>query len=112
MNFIILYPFIVLLLMGWDEFGHATKFINVERCEDSTFKKMELHTCKNLEFYHKYDMTDAAGQDRITLIPNRLYHSRGYYTAYSSNDTLVIGKKLYTNDQWFELREYYLKLHI
>lgn len=65
---------------------------------------MEFAICRDVKQYEKYYFEDATGVNQITVLPNKLYRNRGYYTAYTSNNDLYIAKKLYKKEYWMQFK--------
>lgn len=82
----------------------AINVLNLKKCEHDNHSIMEFYVCK-VHQYEKYYFEDAAGINQITIIPNRLYSNHAHLTAYSTENKLYIGKKLYKNTDWFRFKE-------
>lgn len=74
-------------------------------CRDAQHGPMEFKVCEKLNQYEKYYFEDATGINQITLVPDRLYRNHHYYTAYSTDSQIFIGKKLYKKEDWYKFRE-------
>jgi hypothetical protein len=79
--------------------------LNMDNCRDSIFGPMEFKVCEKLKEYEKFYFEDATGMNQVTLLRDRLYRNKNYYTAYSTDSQIFIGKRLYKNEDWFKFRE-------
>lgn len=79
--------------------------LKLNTCRDSVFGPMEFKVCEKLKEYEKYYFEDATGINQVTLVPDRLYRNHKYYTAYSTDSQIFIGKRLYKKEDWFKFRE-------
>lgn len=101
MKYILLFLFPILV--------KSVTFLKRNDCNDIKHGPMEFKVCENLKEYNKYYFEDATGVNQITLVPDRLYKNHNYYTAYSTDKEIYIGKRLYKNEDWFKFRESYFK---
>ena len=79
--------------------------LKLNMCRDAKHGPMEFKVCEKLNQYEKYYFEDATGINQITLVPDRLYRNHHYYTAYSTDSQIFIGKKLYKKEDWYKFRE-------
>lgn len=84
---------------------NGVNVLKLSTCRDDKFGVMEFKVCEKLEPYQKYYFEDATGINQVTLIPDRIYRNHNYYTAYSTDSQMYIGKRLYKNEDWYKFRE-------
>lgn len=79
--------------------------LQLNKCRDAKHATMEFKVCEKLNQFEKYYFEDATGINQITLVPDRLYRNHHYYTAYSTDSQIFIGKRLYKKEAWYNFRE-------
>ena len=89
--------------------ANGVTVLKLNTCKDMNVAYMEFKVCENLETYQKYYFEDATGINQVTLVPDRLYRNHQYYTAYSTESTIYIGKRLYKKEAWYRFRESLVK---
>lgn len=99
----------LLLLFIFIIAAQSVTVLNLDECRDSKHATMEFKVCEKLNQYEKYYFEDATGINQVTLVPDRLYRNHRYYTAYSTDSQIYIGKRLYKNEEWHRFRESFLK---
>tara|TARA_X000000950_G_C13761944_1_gene597206 strand:+ start:590 stop:895 length:306 start_codon:yes stop_codon:yes gene_type:complete len=101
MKWILLFLLIVMV--------QSVTVLKMDTCRDATHATMEFKVCEKLNQYEKYYFEDATGINQVTLVPDRLYRNHQYYTAYSTDSQIYIGKRLYKKEEWHRFRESFLK---
>lgn len=79
--------------------------IEIHKCPVVEYKDMTFHACEGLKKYSEVKFEDITGENSIRLMPERLYHNHGIYTAMSKNKILYVGAAKYTNKQWVDALE-------
>ena len=79
--------------------------IEIHKCPVVEYKNMTFHACEGLKKYSEVKFEDITGENSIRLMPERLYHNHGIYTAMSKNKILYVGAAKYTNKQWVDALE-------
>jgi len=85
--------------------AHSVTVLKMNTCQDHKHGPMEFKVCEKLNQYEKYYFEDATGVNQITLVEDRLYRNHNYYTAYSTDSQLYVGKRLYKKKDWYRFRE-------
>ena len=86
-------------------FSQAVTVLDLSTCDEDGHGTMQFTVCRGLKQYEKYYFEDATGINQVTLLDDRLYRNHKYVTAYSTEDTIWIGKKLYKTEMWYRFRE-------
>lgn len=77
----------------------------IDNCPLVEYKNMTFHACGGLKKYSKVTFEDITGENSISLMPKRLYHNHGIYTAMSKNKILYVGTAKYSDKQWMDALE-------
>ena len=62
--------------------------IEIHNCPVVEYKDMTFHACKGQKLYSKVKFHDITGENYVQIMPDRLYHNHGIYTAMSKNKIL------------------------
>tara|TARA_B100000925_G_scaffold284491_1_gene259578 strand:- start:728 stop:1042 length:315 start_codon:yes stop_codon:yes gene_type:complete len=80
--------------------------IDVRHCPEKSINGMVFHVCKDVEDYSNIYFHDFTGENKITVIPDRLYRNHNEYVAFSSNKYLYVAKNRYSKPEWDESLKY------